>query len=181
MEVASKFLYNAMRNQARPRKDIKTMKNLVILASFAAFAAQAREVVSDRANAQVNIARVTAVMNLVNKPEIMVNVSIQDLGGSTDVSPTQKVFLNLYAKGEMFSTDASFEIANVLEVVAARRFSGGVYEVKVKEYNDTIETVTYRINAVDAVNAIMAVDCGDEFDCDASTNFASKVSVTKVN
>lgn len=149
----------------------------VTLTSMSSFAG---EVASNRKAALVNVARIVNVINLVNNPNIMVNVSVQDLGGSTDVSPTQKVFLSLYSKGEMFSTDAAFEIADVLSLKSVRRVSGGIYEIQAKEYSDSgMQTVTYTINAIKAINEMKSVNCGGEFDCDASNNFASKVSVTK--
>jgi hypothetical protein len=157
------------------------MKHLLTLITLIGFSAASQAAVVQSSDVQVSIARVQRLTNLVNKPMLQVNVAVQDLGGSTDVSPTQKVFLTLYSKGEMFSTDATFEIADVLEVISAARVTGGVYEVTVREYNETFETVTYRIDAREAVNAIQAVDCGDNFDCDASTNFRSKVIVTKAN
>lgn len=152
---------------------------LIFSLSLLSVPVMAKEIRSDDANAQVNIARVVKLVNLVDKPHIQVNIAVQDLGGSTDVSPTQKVFLTLYSKGEMFSTDAAFEIANALSFASARRIEGGIYEVKVMEYNENIETVTYRIDARKAVMEIQKVQCED-FDCDASENFATTISVLKM-
>lgn len=155
------------------------MKLFSILAlCFVSATAMAKEIRSDDANAQVNIARVVKLVNLVDKPNIQVNIAVQDLGGSTDVSPTQKVFLTLYSKGEMFSTDAAFELVNVLSFESAKRVAGGIYEIKVREYNETIETVTYRIDARKAVTDIQKVQCED-FDCEASENFTSSVFLEK--
>ncbi len=157
------------------------MKFFTLILSFSLLSspAMAKEIRNDDANAQVNIARVVKLVNLVDKPNILANIAVQDLGGSTDVSPTQKVFLTLYSKGEMFSTDAAFEIANVLSFESARRVAGGIYEVKVLEYSETIETVTYRIDARKAVMEIQKVQCED-FDCDASENFTSTISVVRI-
>ncbi len=155
------------------------MKLFSLLAlSLISATAMAKEIRSSDANAQVNIARVVKLVNLVNKPNIQVNIAVQDLGGSTDVSPTQKVFLTLYSKGEMFSTDAAFELADVISFESARRVEGGIYEIKVVEYTNLLETVTYRIDARKAVTEIQNVQCED-FDCDASENFTSTVFVEK--
>ncbi len=103
------------------------MKLFSLLAlSLISATAMATEIRSSDANAQVNIARLVKLVNLVSKPNIQVNIAVQDLGGSTDVSPTQKVFLTLYSKGEMFSTDAAFELADVISFESARRVEGGI-------------------------------------------------------
>lgn len=156
------------------------MKNLALalMVSLVSVVAQAEEIRSTETS--VNIARVVQVINLVTTPEIQVNVTVQDLGGSTDMSPTQAVYLTLYAKGEMFSTDAAFEIANVFGVKSAKRIKGGIYEITVLGWEDEkgLVDVTYAVDARKAIVAMKNVSCED-FDCDASENFSSTISVVR--
>ena len=140
-------------------------------------AAQAETVKS--ADAQVSIARVVKVVELVNKPGLQVSVAVKDLGGSTDVSPTQEAYLTVYSKGEMFNVEATFLIAAALEVKSAKRVSGGIYEVVATVYEETIQDVTFVVDARKVVTDIQAVDCGPEFDCAASANFKGTVEVTR--
>lgn len=150
---------------------------LALLTTFSSFAAT---VSSTREN-KINVARVAKAINLVDKADIKVNVVVEDLGGSTDVSPTQNVFFTLYSKGEMFSTDATFDLGPVFEVISAKRVAGGKYEIKavVPHETEMMKTVTLKVDAVNAINKIKAVNCGGDFDCEASSSFASEISVTK--
>lgn len=133
---------------------------------------------SDNSAAQVNIARVTQLVTLVNKPDIQVNIAVQDLGGSTDVSPTQRLFFNLYAKGEIFSTHAAFDLGAIYKLISAERVSGGKYLVKaeIPDEDSMPKTAVLTINAEDAILKIKELKC-DDFDCDASTNFKAKIEV----
>lgn len=128
----------------------------------------------------VNLARVVKVVNMVTTPGIMVNVSVVDRGGSTDVSPTQSVFLNLYSKGEMFSTDAVFPLGDVLEFKAARRTAAGMYQVDVIGMTDAgPKAQRLTVDARQATASIQAVRCEDEFDCEASETFSSTIDVVR--
>lgn len=150
---------------------------LAILTSFSSFAGT----ISSTKSNKVNVARIDKVITLVDKSEIKVNVVVQDLGGSTDVSPTKNIFFTLYSKGEMFSTDATFDLGAAYEVIAAKRVSGGVYEIKATVPSDSdamMKTVTLKVNAANAINKIKAVNCGDEFDCEASTAFSAEINVS---
>lgn len=157
------------------------MKTLfVALILTLSFKAQATEIKSSNEAAQVNIARVVQLIPLVKKWDINVSVAVKDLGGSTDVSPTQEAYLTLYAKGEMFSTAASFKLGPVFAVNSAQRISGGIYSVEVSVPNQTDGNPvnkTFLINAQKAINAIKSVRCED-FDCDASKNFVNTISLT---
>lgn len=156
---------------------------LVLLATVLPLAAQAETIRSEKH--QTNIARVTELHQLsAPKAEVGVQVVVEDLGGSTDLSPTQTVFLTLYRKGEMFSTDAAFKLANVLFLKGVKRVKNGVYEVTVVDIDeegrfDFEKGSTYRIDARKAISAIAAVDCGGDFDCGNSENFASEISMTR--
>ncbi len=157
------------------------MKNLAfalaLVTSFSSFAAT----VSSTRDNKINVARIAKAITLVDKADIKVNIVVEDLGGSTDVSPTQKIFFTLYSKGEMFSTDATFDLGPVFEVISATRLAGGKYAIKavVPDEATMMKTVTLKVDAVNAINKIKSVNCGDEFDCEASSSFATQISVTK--
>ncbi len=129
-------------------------------------------------DAKVPVARVAKIINLVDKPHIQVNLVVEDLGGTTDVSPTRRVFFTLYAKGEMFSTDAAFDLGPHFGLVSAKRVSGGVYEVTFAKMIEPKAPV-YRIDATDAIVAMKAVRCED-FDCPASKDFKAKIRFQRV-
>ena len=114
----------------------------------------------------------------MEKEGLKVSVAVEDKGGSTDVSPTQAVYLTVYAKGEMFSSDATFKIDDVYSFESAQRVSGGVYQVVATGFDDNYAMVKkiYTIDAKKAVTDIQAVNCSD-FDCAASENFSSVVDV----
>lgn len=144
-----------------------------------AFSAQA-ETVKNTKKALVPTARVVKLVELVDKADIKVSVLVEDLGGSTDLSPTQRVHFTLYSKGEMFSTDASFDLGPVFYFKSAKRVSGGIYEIVVSGNlaEGQQEDQVLRVDAINAINAIKSVTCED-FDCDASTNFKSSIEVTR--
>lgn len=144
---------------------------LMLVSSLSVFAAK---VESTKEN-KVNVARVVQLISLVDKSDIKVNVVVEDLGGSTDVSPTQKVFLTLYSKGEMFSTDAAFDLGAVMSVSGAKRVGAGVYTVSV--VNADMKKQTLMIDASKAIVKIKSVNCGDEFDCSASSDFSASIDV----
>lgn len=159
------------------------MKKLIFAAAliFASTTSFALDVKSSDKDGQTNIARVVQLFNLVSKPDLIANIVVKDLGGSTDLSPTQEVFFTLYSKGEMFSTDAAFDLGSVFSVKSAKRIDGGLYEcvaVIFDESTGKFEDRTFRIDAIKAINDIKAVRCGDEFDCPASENFETTISVT---
>src|SRR5688572_29092140 len=98
---------------------------LLLCLSLSSFAAAVKST-----KAVINVARVDKVINLVDKPGIKVNVVVEDTGGSTDVSPTQNIYFTLYVKGEMYDTDATFELGRAYSVSSAKRLEGGIYEIK---------------------------------------------------
>ena len=152
----------------------------LMLMSAAIEASEMREVRSlvDK-KAMVHAARVVDLVKLVEKPGLQVNILVKDLGGSTDVSPTQELYFTLYAKGEMFSTDATFNLGPIYSFKSAKRKSGGIYEVKIEGLDSPNGMPVAKTLVIDAQEAIMdlkEVECED-FDCPASTNFQSKIKV----
>ncbi len=159
---------------------MKTVALALVAFAVTTSHAHAARVENTRTAGKVEIARVVRVIPLVAKSDLRVAVAVQDLGGSTDVSPTQAAFFTLYAKGEMFSTDATFELGAVYNVLSARRVSGGRYSVDVEAVDfDTGMPVrkTLRIDARKAVMDIQSVRC-EEFDCEASEAFKSTIEVS---
>jgi hypothetical protein len=145
--------------------------------------AQAAEVINsaDANSKLVNIGRIVKLVNLVEKEGMQINVMVVDRGGSTDVSPTQEAFLTLYSKGEMFSTDASFDLGPIYSLKSARRIAAGVFEIKVSEPgggNGMPADATYTVDAKQATVDMRAVRCED-FDCEASSNFKASITVKK--
>lgn len=156
------------------------MKTLALVTLFLSITTQAQALTIESAKTSVEIARVVEIKNLVSKPNLQVNIVVQDHGGSTDMSPTQTVYFTLYSKGEMFSTDAAFKIADIFSLKSARRVSGGIYEIVAVTYNDNgLNDTTFTINAQKAVTEIQRVDCGGDFDCDASNNFKTSIEVSQ--
>jgi len=159
------------------------MKFLVIF-SLTAFLLQpqafARAIHSlSQEEAQASMARIVDIVKLVEKPGLQANIVVKDLGGSTDVSPTQILYFTLYSKGEMFSTEATFELGHVYALHSAKRLSGGIYEVKFSGPEDETSMPIKKIMTIDAQEAIMdlkEVDC-DDFDCEASRNFKATIKV----
>lgn len=131
---------------------------------------------------KLEASRVTHLVTLVNKPGIMVNVLVEDLGGSTDVSDTQNAYLTIYSKGEMASVDATFDLGRIFQFTSARRISAGIYELKAVAFglpDYHLAERTYVIDARKATADIQKVDCGSEFDCDAAEKFKSSITMTE--
>jgi hypothetical protein len=152
---------------------------LASLTLLSSTALMAKEIVNTRN--KVNVARVVELVKLVNKEDIKVNVTVTDLGGSTDLSPTQKLFFNIYQKGEMFSTDASYNLGAIYSFKKATRVSAGVYEIAVVGANaetNMPEDQTLIVNAEKAIVNLKNVRC-EGFDCEASTNFKASISVNQ--
>jgi len=146
--------------------------SLFLMLSLNAFA----ETVSSTKSNQINVARIDKVVTLVDKAHIKVNVVVEDLGGSTDVGATQNVFFTLYSKGEMFSTDATFNLGPIIALKSAKRISGGIYQVNV--IDGEMKPATLMINAIDAIMKLKSFTCED-FDCEASSNFSASINVAK--
>lgn len=157
--------------------------SLASILSFVLFLSASNGMAREIKNSEhtLNIGRVVELVKLVNKTDIKVNVAVFDLGGSTDVSPTQELYFNLYSKGEMFSTDASFLIGSIYSFKKATRVSGGVYELEVIGVDSETSMPVDQTLVVDAQNAIVSlknVKCED-FDCEASKNFHALIDVIK--
>lgn len=128
--------------------------------------------------AQISVARVVESVKLESSDGVLASVVVEDTGGTTDVSPTQNVYLTLYAKGEMYDVDAAFLLANVLQFNSARLLSPGKYEVVAQVYEQNIVQKTFIIDASTALLNMKAVDCAGDFDCDAATKFKAEVEVS---
>ncbi len=155
------------------------MKMLILgLAIFASFQSLAEIIPSTKEN-KINVARIDKVVTLVDKVDMKVNVVVEDLGGSTDVSPTQNAFFTLYSKGEMFSTDATFNLGPIYKLISAKRLEGGVYVIKaiIPTSEGMMQGATLKVNAVKAINALRSLRCMEP-DCEASENFSSEITVT---
>jgi hypothetical protein len=154
---------------------------LALLTVILPVTAQAAEIRST--NKQAKVARIVLVENLTKSPEdVAVNLVVEDLGGSTDMSPSQNVYLTIYRKGEMFSTDAAFLLMHAFSLTAVDRVSEGVYLITATIMDDEghyVENAKFRIDARKALADIKKVDCGGDFDCDASEKFTTKISLVR--
>lgn len=159
-------------------KGIIFMKTLIIALALTLFtlSAQAKEISSK--DTSVNIARVVNVISLETGSDVQANIAVEDTGGSTDVSPTQVIYLTLYLKGEMFSTDATFKLADIYALKNVTNLSDGVYELTIVNA-PRLEEITYTVDARRALSEISKVSCGDEFDCDASESFQTKITMVR--
>lgn len=127
-----------------------------------------------------NLARIAEFVKLVDKEDFQVTFTVVDNGGTTDFDTTQSLFFNIYSKGEMFSTDASFFLGPIFSYQSAKRITGGIYEITVSILGDGYRPEN-RVLVIDARQAIIDlrnVQCGDQFDCDASTNFEATIDLT---
>lgn len=165
----------------------KTMRRFWMALAFclpAALDAQRPERIRS-SSAEVPITRVTQLINMVDRDGLTINIAIQDLGGSTDVSPTQKLFLTLYLKGELFNVDAAFELGDYFRFLSAKRTAPGLYEIRAitTESHPKFGALPLAILQVDARQAtvdIRAVRCSDDDeDCPAADRFQSAITVTK--
>lgn len=133
--------------------------------------------------ANAPVSRVVRVETLVDEVgKVRVAFVLVDLGGSTDVSPTQKVFFTLYQKGEMFSVDAAFDLGPVGSFKSAKRSGAGKYEAVVEVVTDRgeIKPATFTVDAGAAILAIKSLKCSDETACPEAEKFTTKVDfVTK--
>lgn len=153
---------------------------LMLLISNISQASVVKTVKSTRFGTAVEISRIVELIKLVTKPDLQVNVTVRDLGGTTDVSPTQELFFTLYSKGEKFSTDASFNLGAIYDFKSARRLSDGVYEVFIGGIDYQTSMPKNKLLIIDAQKAIsdmLKVKCA-HVDCPASDDFESTISVT---
>ncbi len=151
------------------------MKNFFALALLCVTTLSQAALIKNSRTDSVSPARVVNVIKLVDKYDIKVNVLVEDHGGSTDMSPTQTAYFTLYAKGEMFSTDATFNLGRVFSVEEAKRISSGVYQIKIT--NAEYKQVVLTVDAAAAIVAIKNLDCGGDSDCEASKNFKATINV----
>lgn len=151
------------------------MKTFIITSVLLSLSSFAAPVKNTRTGDKVVVSRVQKVVNLVDKEDIKVNITLVDIGGSQDFSPTKEVFFSLYSKGELFSTDATFSLGQVFELKSSRRLSGGIYEVKFLDENNRDKTL--RIDAISAIKKIKNVTC-ESVDCSASDKFSTTIDVS---
>lgn len=136
---------------------------------------------STRFGTAVEVSRIVELVKIVERPDLQINFTVRDLGGSTDVSPTQELFFTLYRKGEMFSTDVTFKLGPIYDFKSAQKISSGNYEVLVGgiDYETSMPKNKYLlINAQKAISEILKVRC-QHFDCPASEEFESIITVNE--
>ncbi|UOF02713.1 hypothetical protein [Bdellovibrio reynosensis] len=125
------------------------------------------------------------VVRLVDKREsghTKVNIIVEELGMSTDVSPRYTVYLGFASLGEMGNIYADFKIDDaVWEFKSATRIAAGIYEVQVVGFDENYEMreFTYTIDTTQ-----MFIDerkarkkCGGDF-CDQELNTTIEVKTS---
>lgn len=154
---------------------------MTLLIATAPHASITKSIKSTRFGTAVEVSRIVELVKMVSRPDIQVNVTVRDLGGSTDVSPTQELFFTLYSKGEMFSSDASFNLGAIYDFKSARKLSNGIYEIFIGgiDYETSMpKNKLLIIDAKKAITDILNVKCAD-FDCPASDEFETTILVTE--
>lgn len=156
------------------------IKSIIVLAAVFALPLTVDAKTVKSTKNPVSVARVVEIVPLVKNSDMQISAVVQDLGGSTDLSSTQNVFLTMYVKGEMFNVEATFLVSDVIEFKSASATSPTTFEVVATYYDGSARLFdrTYKIDAAKAIADMKAVDCGGDFDCDAAEKFASTVEVT---
>lgn len=109
------------------------MKHYLLFALMAFSAITfAKDIISSDQNAMVHAARVVDVIGLGREGDVQIKAIITDLGGSTDLSPTQKIYFTLYRKGEMFCTDAAFDLGHYFSFISAKPHKDRRFALEVK-------------------------------------------------
>lgn len=111
--------------------------------------------------------------------EKTVQIVVQDLGMSTDVSPRYMVYLGYSSFQEMGNVKVNFKInENALQFLGARRIAAGIYQIKVVEYRETgFFDVTQEVDArqIFADEKKLRASCGSDF-CDGDLKSTVKIS-----
>ena len=136
------------------------MSKLITFLSFAfctySFAGNAASVtVENTPEAMANVARVSQLFNLeaTAMTSAEVKVLVEDLGGSTDVSPSKKVYISFYSKGEMFDVVATFDIGVYFEVRSVSLDAPGIFKVEVVDWNEDQSGFVMKMLTVFAIQA----------------------------
>ena len=141
----------------------------------------AKTVKSTRFGTSAEVSRIVELIKLELKPDLQLNVIVRDLGGTTDVSPTQMLYFTLYSKGELFSTDATFNLGAIYDFKSARKISNGLFEIFIGGIDIQTSMPKNKLLIIDArksISDILKVRCAN-FDCPASDEFESSIIVTE--
>lgn len=136
---------------------------------------------STRFGTAVEISRIVELKKLELRPDLQINVTVRDMGGTTDATPTQELFFTMYTKGEIFSTDATFNLGAIYDFKMARRVSEGIYEILVGGIDLDSSMPKSRLIVIDAKKAIkeiLNVRC-TKIDCPASDEFEAIINVVE--
>ena len=151
--------------------------SLLVLASLNSFAAS----VSSKP-ASIKVSRVEKVITLVDKADIKVKIVVEELGLSTDVSPTKNVYLTLYVPGEMSDAEATFDLGQSYGVDSAKRNSAGIYEIVGSSVNPADRMPVKSVITVDAAKSIVAIkalECPELESCNFEGSVEMKVKTIK--
>lgn len=136
---------------------------------------------STRFGTAVEVSRIVDLVKLVSRPDLQANITVKDLGGTTDVTPTQELFFTLYTKGDTYSTDATFNLGAIYDFKSARKISDGVFEILAGGIDFETSMPKNKlliISAQKAMTDILNVKC-TKVDCPASDDFESTIFVSE--
>lgn len=135
----------------------------------------------------VNIASILNVVSLssldIDDGSIRSKVVVVDLGSASDLSPAQKVYFTIYRKGEMFTSQAVFDLGSYLSLMSVEVMGDNLFKMKVSNVNVDMPGITqesYVIDARKAIETIKKIDCGNDFDCERSKNFKASVMLRQL-
>ncbi len=130
----------------------------LLIAPAAAIASENQQAIIESAPAEISAARIASLHVLRDRPGLRVQVVVQDMGGSTDMSPTLNAYLAIYAKGEICSMDAMFNLGSLYSFQSVRRKEGGVYELLADMPVDSQDLMQKTLLEIDARKAVMDVE-----------------------
>lgn len=154
---------------------------LLLTINNLSYAELAKTVKSTRFGTSAEVSRIVELIKLELRPDLQVNVVVRDLGGTTDVSPTQMLYFTLYSKREQFSTDAAFNLGAIYDFKSARKISNAQFEIFIGGIDLETSMPKNKLLIIDArksISDILKVKCAN-VDCPASDEFESSIILTE--
>jgi len=152
---------------------------IMFLLSILSNTCMAKTIKSTRTGTAVEISRIVELVKLIERPDIQINITVRDLGGASEITPTQELFLTLYRKGDKFSTDATFNLGPIYDFKSATKIADGYYEIFIGgiDYQTSMpKNKLLFINAQQAIKEILKVKC-EHLICPASDQFKSIITI----
>jgi hypothetical protein len=151
----------------------------LISAGLSPASAETEPVIIKSAVAKIDVSYIAELHVLRDRPGLRVQLVVQDLGGSTDMSPTRNMYLAIYAKGEICSMDAVFDLGPAYAVKSVKRTAAGMYEVSYDAAVESERLVQDATLLIDARKATVAVDQSPCADFEESGLVDTEIEVTR--